>query len=216
MAIEQVGVAGDASLIPPLAARIERGLPPELLDAAVDTLSVMARPEAGPVLLQLASHRRAAIRAKAVAALVACHARGADGALINALRDLDPSVRAAAALGLGQLGARNAVDSLFLAFERGVAEAGASLGQLVNEQQIPRLAGYLGHTPFDMMTPAFDEIFARPDIAERVKLDLVNRFAELATAGVKTYLETLAASQPAGASTLRQRALEAASRIAAP
>lgn len=216
-AIEGIALSGTAEGVAPLAARIEKGLPPDLLDAALEALTVLSRPEAGPVLLELASHRRPAVRAKAVSALVACHARGADGALTAALSDTDGTVRSAAALGLGQLGARSAVDELFLAFEKGVVEAATSIGQLASDADVPRLLTYLGHVPFDTVTPAFDELFARRDIQERTKLDLVAHLAELATPQAKTYLETLASSLPASdPGALRRTAMEAASRINAP
>jgi len=101
-AIEALGILGDARAAEPIAARIRRGLPPELLDAAIDALTVLGRPEAGPVLFELASHRRPAVRLKAVLAIAATRPRGADRALTAALADSDPAVRGAAASGLAE------------------------------------------------------------------------------------------------------------------
>lgn len=212
--IEAVGVLGTGPAVEPLVERIRRGLSPELLDMALDTLLVASRPEAGPVLIELTSHRRAAVRLKAVQALVASRARGADGCLTTALNDGDPGVRSAAALGLGQLNARGAVETLFLALERGVLEASTAIGQLASPADIPRLRNYVGRLPFDAMTPAFSEILARRDVPERAKLDLIAQLAEVATPEVKTYLQEFVASLPAtDRSAVRRAAEDAALRI---
>ncbi|MBK8173557.1 MAG: HEAT repeat domain-containing protein [Sandaracinaceae bacterium] len=212
--IEAVGVVGTGPAVEPLVARIRAGLSPELLDLALDTLLVASRPEAGPVLIELTSHRRAAVRLKAVQALVASHARGAEGCLTTALNDGDPGVRSAAALGLGQLNARGAVETLFLALERGVLEASTAIGQLAAPADIPRLRSYVGRLPFDAMTPAFSEILARRDVPERAKLDLIAQLAEVATAEVKTYLQEFVASLPAtDHSAVRRAAEDATLRI---
>lgn len=212
--IEAVGVVGTGPAIQPLVERIRRGLSPELLDMALDVLLVAARPEAGPVLIELTSHRRASVRLKAVQALVASRARGADGCLTTALNDGDPGVRSAAALGLGQLNARSSVETLFLALERGVLEASTAIGQLAAPADIPRLRNYVGRLPFDAMTPAFSEILARRDVPERAKLDLIAQLAEVATPEVKTYLQEFVASLPAtDHSAVRRAAEDAALRI---
>jgi HEAT repeat protein len=215
VAMENVGISGDARLIPPLAERIRRGLPPDLLDVAVDTLTVLARPEAGPVLFELATHRRGEVRLKAIEAIVACRPRGAPDALVAALSDPDPRVRAAAAVGLGQLAARESIDSLFHALDRGILEASTSIGQLARPEHVTRLVGYLGQLPFDVVTPGLNEALARDDIPERTKLDVVARIAELATPEARTFLEELAASLPEERrnQAVRQAALEAAERI---
>lgn len=212
--IEAVGVMGTGPAIEPLAARIRQGLAPELLDMALDTLLVAARPEAGPVLIELTSHRRAAVRLKAVQAIVASRARGAEGCLTTALNDGDPGVRSAAALGLGQLNARASVETLFLALERGVLEASTAIGQLAAPADIPRLRSYVGRLPFDAMTPAFSEILARRDVPERAKLDLIAQLAEVATSEVRTYLQEFVSSLPAtDHSAIRRAAEDAVLRI---
>src|SRR5262245_9315496 len=65
-AIESLGVLGDPRAVEPIAARIRRGLPLPLLEAALDALTVLARPEAGAIFFELARHRRPGIRLKAV------------------------------------------------------------------------------------------------------------------------------------------------------
>jgi HEAT repeat protein len=213
--IESIGVSGNARLVGPLAARIEKGLPSELLDAALDTLTVLARPEAGDVLFSLATHRRPTVRRKAIEAIVACRPRGADRVLVAALSDVDPAVRSAAATGLGQIGARTSIDSLFHALDRGILEASTSIGQLAQPGDVDRLLGYLGNLPFDAVTPALSEVLARADVPQQKKLAVVARLAELATPDARTFLEELVASLPEGRQTqsLRDAAQAGAERI---
>jgi HEAT repeat protein len=214
-ALEGLGLHGTADVVAPIAARIRRGLPPDLLELAVDTLAVTGREEAGPVLAALTTHRRPAIRIKAVQGVAALKPRGAEQNLAAALGDADAQVRAAAAIGLGQLGARSSVDRLFLALEHNVLEASTSIGQLASPAEVTRLLGYLGRLGFDVLTPALNEILARADVPERAKLDVVARLAELATSGAKIFLQDYVATLAPGAGgAVRRAAEDAAMRIA--
>ncbi len=210
-AIEALGILGDARAAEPIAARIRRGLPPELLDAAIDALTVLGRPEAGPVLFELASHRRPAIRHRAVLAIAATRPRGADRALITALADSDPAVRGAAASGLAEIGATGALDALFHALDRHVPEAAPAIGRLARPADVDRFLGYLGRLPFPLVTPALSEMLQRSELAERTRLSVVHRLSELATPEVRAFLEQLVGSLPASA--VRRAAEEAIPRI---
>jgi HEAT repeat protein len=134
--IEALGVSGEPAAVAPLAHRIRQGLPAELLDAALDALIALARPSAGPVLVELLRHRRAVVRRKVVAAIMACRPPDGGEALGQALDDSDPQVRSAAALGIGQLRTGAPIDQLFLAFERGVLEAATAIGQIANAEGV--------------------------------------------------------------------------------
>lgn len=212
LGIEALGTNGSARVVAPLSARIRRGLPAELLDLAIETLGVVGHRDAGPVLFQLLTHRREQVRLAVVSAIVSCRPRGADGALVTALSDSDPRVRAAAALGLGQLGARDKVDHLFHAFERGVLESATAIGQLADGAGADRLLDHLGRVPFDAIAPAVNELIARSDVAERVKLEIIGRLAELATPEVRQYLQELVESLDDG--PVRRSAEDAVARIA--
>jgi len=196
MGIENLGLSGRASAVAPLSARIERGLPRPLLETAVETLGVLAKPAAGPILFRLADHRVASVRVAALRAIVSCRPRGADAALIEALGDLDPRVRGAAAIGLGELGARGSLGALFHAFDRGVLESVTSIGQLADGAATDRLLGYLGRVPLDSLNPGLNEIFARSEVSTAIKLRIVGRLGELATPEVRSYLMDLATALP--------------------
>lgn len=212
LGLESLGAANHVRAVAPLAARIRAGLPPDLLDAAVLALTVLGKPEAGPVLFELLRHRRAEVRIASVDALVATRPRGAEAALIAALSDADSNVRSAAAVGLGQVGGEASIDALFHALDRNILEASTAIGQLAPPAAMERLVGYLGRVPFDALTPAFAELFARANVPERAKLQLIGRLEELATPEVKIYLADLAESFPPG--NLQRAAEEASIRIA--
>lgn len=192
--LEQLGLLGNPGAVEPISERIRRGLPPELLGVAVDTLMILGRPQAGPVLFDLMSHRRADVRFKAVQAVVACRPQGAERALTGALSDTDATVRGAAAEGLGAMGAHGAVDALFLAMERHVPEAPMAIAQVARPADVERFLEQLGRMPFSEVTPALSEMINREDLAASSKLAIVHRLTELATAEVRQFLEELVAN----------------------
>lgn len=210
-AIESLGLLGDAAAVEPLSTRIRRGLPPELLDAAVDALMVLGRPEAGPVLFELTGHRRPEVRVRAIQAIGATRPRGADRVLVQALGDGDANVRAAAATALGELGASSAADALFQALDRRLPEAAVALGRVARPAEVTRFLGYLGRLPFDLVTPALREMLQRSELAERSRLEIVQRLAELATPEVASFLGQVASGLPAG--NIRRAAEDAVGRI---
>ncbi|MEM9865973.1 MAG: HEAT repeat domain-containing protein [Myxococcota bacterium] len=190
-AIESMAELGNAA-IRPLKARIESGLPPDHLQAAIRTLVQLEARREGALFTALARHRNEGVRAAALDALAALRIRGAGETLSAALGDGSPIVRATAALGLGALGDRNHMDRLFTALDRNVLEAAQAIGQIAEGDDIDRLLGYLGRISFDSLTPAFQELFARSNVNERTKFRLVGQLAELSTPGVRAYLLELA------------------------
>ncbi|GAB4206032.1 MAG: hypothetical protein OHK0013_22370 [Sandaracinaceae bacterium] len=215
MGIETMGLIGSPAAVEPLAARIRRGLPPELLATAIDTLGILGRAEAGPVLFELVGHRRPEIRLRAVQAIAMCRPRGAETALISALGDASAPVRSAAAQTLGELRATGAIESLFLAFEHDVAEAGLALAAVTRPEDVTRLLAYLGRRPFTALRPTLLALAVRSDLPARTRLEVVHRVGELATSEARALLEEIAASLPSSdVGPVRRAATDAAARIA--
>ncbi|MCC7540622.1 MAG: HEAT repeat domain-containing protein [Deltaproteobacteria bacterium] len=212
-AIEALGVSGEAAAVPHLASRIRRGLPPELLDAALDAITALARPTASEVLGQLLRHRRPDVRRRAVAAIIACRGDQAGALLARALDDSDATVRSSAAVGIAELRARGAMDALFLALERGVSEATVAIGRVGNEGEIERVLGYVGRVPLDVLTPGLHEALIRTDLSERSRLAVVQRMAELASPGVRQFFQTVVPALPPSAGAIRRAIEEASARI---
>ena len=211
--IESIGLSGEARGVPVLAARIHRGLAPELLESALDTLAVLGRAEAGPVLIALLSHRRASVRLRAVQALATCHPAGADHALTSALSDSAPEVRVAAATALGDIGATSAIDQLFLAFDRGIHEAGLAIARIARAEDVTRMLALVGHVPFTQMGPILADMLGRITIPERARLDVIAVLGEQASAQSRGLLEQYVQAHP-GHSALTRAAETAAARIA--
>jgi hypothetical protein len=200
VAIQSLGLLGNARAVEPLSERIRDGLAPDLLESAIDTLTVLGRAEAGPILFELTSHRRPEVRVRAIVAIAATRPRGADRALVSALSDSAPAVRGAAATAIGELNIVSAVDSLFLAFDRGIPEAGPALGRLARPEHISRILQNLGRVPFPQMRAVIEPLLDQRNLPARSRLDVVARLGELATGEVRLFLEewTRNSSMPAG------------------
>lgn len=212
MGIESLGILGSAAAVAPLSARIRRGLPPALLATAVDTLGILGRDEAGPILFELLTHRRSEIRLRAVQAIATCRPRGADRALVAALSDSSSEVREAAAETLGELRAESARDSLFLAFDRHVANAGPALALLARPEDVTRLLGYLGRVPFTTLSPMLRTLIGRTELPAQRRLDVVARVSELATPEARALLDE-ASRGLAATDAVRRAAVDAMARI---
>jgi len=193
--VQALGLIGDKPALDVLIARVRRGLPRELLMSAIFTVGAMGIPEAAPLLVELSSHRSADVRAGALEMLSALNAPATTGALVAALSDPDPQVRAVAAIGLGNIGASEALDKLFRAQDRGVSEASVAIGKVVKASDVPRLLGYLGQMPFRSLTPALKAIIGRADVDENARMLVVARLTELATPEVKSFFKDVLQEQ---------------------
>ena len=214
MAIESSALLGNPDVVPMLSERIRAGLSPDLLNSALDALSVLNQPSSSELFVMLSRHRRPSVRLRSVQALVALRSKDAEPALVQALGDSAPEVREAAAEGLGQLSATASVEPLFQAFDRGVVSAGRSLGKLIRDDQVPRMLELIGRAPLTSLTPVFDAVLNRNDISENTKLSIVTALAELGTSEARGYLESLKLKLPDAPPRVRKAVDDAVARIA--
>jgi hypothetical protein len=208
-AMEDVRLAGTSasSAAPALATRLQRGLPPELAELALVTLleiepKAADAPAVAEAVSPYAVHRTLSLRRGAVKLLARVGTSSAVPALRKALSDPDPMVRSLAASGLGRARGKQAVGDLFLALERGVSEAAASIGQLCSAAECERLSAKLGVLPFEVVTSGLEQLLARPpaEVPDDVKVDAIGRVRDLKTPGAAEFLRGLkarASSQPA-------------------
>lgn len=213
--IQSLGMMGKKEAVAPLAARIRRGLPPELMETAILTLMTLGDAEAGPVLTELASHRRPEVRLRAIEAISSVRPAGAEATLVTALSDGDDGVRSAAATGLGEIGARGSLEVLFLALDRGNLAASPAIGKVVEPAQAARIAGYLGRIPFYSLSPALGEVLKRADVDEATKLNVIAELQEAATPEVKGFLgDVMATGGDALGPNLKRAIMRAMQEIA--
>jgi len=189
--IQSLGLIGTPSAAPPIIERVRAGLPADLLETSIITLMALGQPQAAGLYFELLAHRRPEVRLRAIEAIVAQKPSGAETALQKTLADLDPKVRSAGALALGELRATGSVELLFQALDRGTFEASQAIGQALRSDQVPRLLGYLGKVPFHSLAPAFSEVLLRKDISERDKLTVVSRLQDVGTREIKEYFAEL-------------------------
>ena len=210
-----LGMIGTPEVVEPLAARVRQGLPPDLLETAVLTLMTVGDPSAGPVLFELAAHRRPEIRLRASEAIAAVNPPGAEAVLTALLSDSDPTVRSGAAKALGDIGARGAFEILFHALDRGNLDASEAIGKVVEPAQATRLLSYLGKVPLHHLGPALQTVLLRKDVSKADKLQIVAALHELGTVEVRNFFgATLAAGGDALDGEVSRAILRAMGEIA--
>lgn len=215
MAIESSALLRDPSAAALLLERVRAGLPPDMLEAALDALAVLNSPASRDVFIQMSRHRRESVRVRSVRALGSQRSPESEAALVVALGDAASSVRENAAEALGKTANTSSLGPLFLAFDRGVLNAGRSIAKLIPDDQVGRLTGLLGRVPFSSLTFVFDLLLSRRDLPEDTKLALVAQIAELGTSDARGYFEALRTKLPEDATARLRKAIDdAASRIA--
>ena len=198
---------GKPPIAAPVLARLRRGLPPLLIDLAIQALVAIKSPQAVPVLIEFCGHRHPGVRKSAISALGALRARNALPALLDALDDGDPSVRAAAAEALGKVGSRQSLKQLYAAFERGDASALIAIAELANQEDVDKLVGYLNQHLFSALEPAFSAILKRDDLPSAVKQHLIARLGRTGATDAREYLRGLLNKPPKTGSLQWMRAI---------
>jgi HEAT repeat protein len=208
-AIALLSVIDHPSVIPPLAAMLRSGRSDEVTDQALTALGGLAHPSAVDVLVEFTRHRRSRARRLAYQALAAIQDSRVPALLEQGLRDSDRNVRATAARSLGDIGAQQSVDTLFVAFDRGVVEAAIAIGKLGDRASVTRFNDHLGRVPLSVMLSGYGEYLARVDIPDEVKVDIIGRLGEvsgpLVRAFLQRYLDTLPTRGPLVARSNRIR-----------
>jgi hypothetical protein len=211
-ALQEIADSGKDDAAPLVVSLLERGSTPKVLEEALKTAGKLKSESLSPAVAPYVQHRTAEIRHAAVRALLKTKGPVALDTLKNALRSSDAIVRGTAATGLGALGARETLKDLFRAFDHGVAEAGASIGQLCNPEECEDFASRTGKVAFDVMITGFDQILFRPaaDIPDDEKIRLVGRMRELGTGEVGKYLSDVSERWPKDWSKKVKQAIDSA------
>lgn len=213
-ALEEIRALGPSALpaAPFVDALLARGSSAPVLVAACQAAGAIGAESSSAALAPYVQHRHPEIRLAATRALTLTKGPAAVAALRRALRSSDPALRAAAARGLGVLGAREAVDELFSVLAHGASEAALSIADLCSPEQCDRLMGLVGKLKFETLEPAFVPLIVRTDLPEASQLRYVDRLRRLATASATQVLSNALARLPETASPKLRRALDAASK----
>ncbi|MCS6798623.1 MAG: HEAT repeat domain-containing protein [Myxococcota bacterium] len=200
-------------VVPHLVETLRAGQPDAVTDRALEALGALAHPGAIEALTVFTHHRRPGARLRAYRALAAISDPRVPSLLERGLSDSDRSVRAAAAVALGDIGARGSLDVLFRAFERGVVEAAIAIGKLGDARAVERFGEHLGRRPLGVMLSGYGEFLRRTDLPEAVKLQIVARLTEVSGPMVRRFFEELLATLPERGGRLRTEVETAIRRI---
>lgn len=216
-AIDLMSVIDNPRVVPHLATLLRSGRSDEVTDRALQALRGLAHPSAIEVLTEFTHHRRPRARRLAFQALASIGDRRIPALLEHGLRDSDRNVRATCARQLGEIDARGSIDTLFLAFDRGVVEAATSIGKLGNRRAVTRFNEYLGQRPLSVMLSGYRELVRRRDIPDEVKVDIIGRLGEISGPMVRVflqrYLDTLPTRGRAARSRIRTIVIDTLRRI---
>jgi HEAT repeat protein len=142
-------------------------------------------------MLELAQHRRALVRSHALPALGAIERRGARAAqsqMLSALEDESTEVSTAAAKALVLIGTRSALPALFAAYDRGLAAALATIGELAGRESVETLLERAPAGKIETVEPALNRLLERKALSAVDQVKLAQRLAELGTPSARRYL----------------------------
>jgi HEAT repeat protein len=204
------GAAG-APVAPAIETILSRGSTLPIAKAAIEALGAIGVSSSSAVLRPYLRHRVPELRRAAARALGSTRGPEALAAFKEGLRSIDGQVRGFSATGLGTLGTAEALPELFLALDRGVSEAAASIGQLCSGAECNKFIARLGKEPFDVMTSGIDPIlFRSPPFSDEVLIRLIGDIRELGTPEAGRYLADVLSRFPASGSKRVRQSLDSA------
>jgi HEAT repeat protein len=187
-----MGAGGAEALISGLAL----GLRPAVAVEALNGLARLREARGLPVVSLAVGNTNPPVRVAAVKALGRiADARGVD-LLLERLGDPEAAVRAAAAEALAARKETRAEKRLFLLVGRNDAGAAGPLGALMAADAVPRLAELHGRIDDAVLATAFGEFLKRPEVPDRLRLDVVRTLAQVSDAAATAALVEYVASVP--------------------
>lgn len=215
-ALVNIGMAGKdgggRQVTKDIVARLEKGLPRELLKKALETLATLEDPAGVPGCEIYMSHRDSEVRLAALKCLGAAKTPAANKTIRAALGDTDARVHAMAATLLGEAKATDSVGDLIVAFDKGVNEAAVSIGILCAPAggECDQLLNRMKSKPLDVVFSGLQQILTRKDVPDDYKKKVITQVRELASGKAREFLESVKKSMPPGASKGVTEALDKA------
>jgi hypothetical protein len=171
--------------------RVQVGLPPAQVVAALDALVAMRAKRALPVIMELVQHRRPLVRSHALTALAALEQRGAratQALLVSALEDPSADVCASAAAALGRIGTPSALPALFAAYDRGVTTALPAIAELAGRESIAPLFARMPQGTVEPVEPVLDRLLEGNKLSVADQVGVARKLTELGTPSARRYL----------------------------
>lgn len=211
LAVATAAGAAGAPVAPAIETILSRGSTLPIAKAAIEALGAIGVSSSSAVLRPYLHHRAPELRRAAARAIGSTRGPEALAAFKDGLRSIDGQVRGFSATGLGTLGAPEALPELFLALDRNVSEAAASIGQLCSGADCNKFIARLGKEPFDVMTSGLDPIlFRSPPFSDEVLVRLIGDIRELGTPEAGRYLADVLSRFPASGSKRVRQSLDSA------
>jgi len=179
-AAKKLGESKDQKALEVILDALAVGAPPRVQATLLGDLAGRKDPRALTVLAHYAKNRNPELRKKAVAVLAELNAPPVVPALVEALSDSAPEVRAAAALALGKRKERSAEPKLIQLLQH-KDEAGAKALALMGTPELAhRISEMLGQVPDALFCTALGEMLKRPDFGpEPIRVEVVRTLAKV-------------------------------------
>ena len=187
-AARKLGDSASRNAAAPLTDLLAVGTIPALAVEALAALEKVREPKAIQVLTLYAGNRNVPVRKAAVRALGALSDGKVVGVLLERLGDSAPEVRAVAATALATRKESRAAGRLFKLVAKNDAGAAEPLGILISPDDVPRLAELRGRIDDAVLASALGEFLKRPDVPDRLRVDVVRTLARMPGAGATTAL----------------------------
>lgn len=195
-AARRLGEIGGPEAVEPLVSALAVGVSPLVAAEALAALGALRDGRAVPVLLMYAGNMNVPVRVAAVKALGALSDPRVAEVLIDRLGDAAAPVRAAAAEALAARKERRAEKRLLALVTKNDLGAAGPLGVLIAPDAVPRLAELQGRVDDEVLATALGEFLKRPEIPDRLRLDVVRTVGRLPGAGATAALVEYLASVP--------------------
>jgi HEAT repeat protein len=195
-AARKLGESGARNAAEPLTEVLAMGTTPTVAVEALAALGKLRAPKAIQVLTLYAGNRNEPVRKAAVDALGLLPDQRVSGVLMERLGDSASEVRAAAATALAARREDRAAPRLFKLVAKNDPGAAAPLGTLIAANDVPRLAELRGRIDDAVLASALGEFLKRPDVADRLRIDVVRTLARIPGAAATTALVEYLASIP--------------------
>jgi HEAT repeat protein len=194
-AARRLGELGGAASADALASALALGVRPAVAVEALGALGKIRDPRSLPVVSLAVGNSNVPVRVAAVKTLGRmADARGVE-LLLDRLGDQAPPVRAAAAEALAARKETRAEKRLFMLVTRNDAGAAGPLGAVMSPDSIPRLAELHGRIDDAVLSSSLGEFIKRPEVPDRLRLDVVRTLAQLdgaaSTAALVEYLASV-------------------------